>query len=103
MWVPHRRIPTAKDGEQVFEINDLVVYENGGVCRVEEIASPDFVKNNELYYTLQPLFDKAGTIYVKVENDRHVLRHIISKDEASNTVTVSDVEKRAAIWMDSRT
>ncbi len=77
----------------MFKVNDLVVYENGGVCSVEEIGSPDFVKNEEVYYTLQPIFDKAGTIYVKVQNDRHVLRPIISKDESKKYLdNISNIE-----------
>ena len=66
----------------MFQINDIVVYENGGVCRVEKIGTPDFVKSGDVYYTLQPVFDHAGTIYVKVKNDRHVIRSVISKEEA---------------------
>ena len=77
----------------MFKVNDLVVYENGGVCTVEKIGSPDFVKDEEQYYTLQPVYDRAGTIYVKVENDRHVIRPIISKDEAKDYLDhISEIE-----------
>ncbi len=67
----------------MFKVNDLVVYENGGVCSVEEIGSPDFVKDDEVYYKLQPIYDKSGTIYVKAKNNTHVIRPLISKDEAT--------------------
>ena len=63
----------------MFEVDDLVMYENGGVCRVIAIGTPDFLKGDAKYYTLQPVFDNAGTIYVKVENDKHVLRALRSK------------------------
>ncbi len=77
----------------MFKVNDLVVYENGGVCTVEEIGSPDFVSDDEVYYTLQPIFDKAGTIYVKVKNDRHVIRPVISSDEAREYLDeISEIE-----------
>lgn len=67
----------------MYRIQDMVVYENGGVCRVENIGTPDFLKkSNEAYYTLQPVFDKAGVIYVKVENDRHILRPLMTEDDA---------------------
>lgn len=65
----------------MYNVGDLLVYENGGVCRVKSIGTPDFLKGNELYYTLQPVFDNAGTIYVKVENDKHVIRPLSAKDE----------------------
>jgi CarD family transcriptional regulator len=65
----------------MYQIGDIVVYENGGVCKVEDIGTPDFLKSEERYYTLQPVFDDAGTLYVKVENDRHILRPLISKEE----------------------
>jgi CarD family transcriptional regulator len=66
----------------MYQIGDILVYENGGVCEVVAIGTPDFLKSKESYYTLQPVFDNAGTLYVKVENDRHILRPLISRDEA---------------------
>lgn len=66
----------------MYQIGDILVYENGGVCEVIAIGTPDFLKSEESYYTLQPVFDNAGTLYVKVENDRHILRPLISKEEA---------------------
>ena len=73
----------------MYAIGDLVVYENGGVCRVSAIGTPDFLKGNEKYYTLQPVFDNAGTIYVKVENDKHVLRPLKSKDDIEACIGAS--------------
>ncbi len=66
----------------MYQIGDILVYENGGVCEVVAIGTPDFLKSEERYYTLQPVFDNAGTLYVKVENDRHILRPLICKEEA---------------------
>ncbi len=66
----------------MYQIGDVLVYENGGVCEVTAIGTPDFLKSEERYYTLQPVFDDAGILYVKVENDRHILRPLISREEA---------------------
>ena len=77
----------------MFKINDIVVYENGGVCSVEDIGTPDFVSGDDVYYTLKPMFDKGGTIYVKVQNDKHVIRHVISRQEATEYLdNISSIE-----------
>ena len=74
----------------MYAVGDLVVYENGGVCRVSAIGTPDFLKGNEQYYTLQPVFDNAGTIYVKVQNDKHVLRALKSEKDIKACIDDAD-------------
>ncbi len=65
----------------MFQINDIVVYENGGVCTIKEIGTPDFVKGNELYYIMEPISDTSGKLYVKIDN-QFIIRPVISKDKA---------------------
>ena len=74
----------------MYNVGELVVYENGGVCRISAIGTPEFLKGSELYYTLQPVFDNAGTIYVKVENDKHILRPLKSKDDIEACIGSAD-------------
>lgn len=65
----------------MFQINDVIVYENGGVCRIEDIGTPDFINSGQEYYKLQSLEDRGGTIYLKVERGG-MLRSVISQEEA---------------------
>jgi len=66
----------------MYQINDVVVYENGGVCKIKDIVVPDFLKTNEQYYKMQPLGDENGIIYVKTSNDKLVLRPVITREQA---------------------
>lgn len=65
----------------MFKINDVIVYENGGVCRVEDIGIPEFIEGNQRYYKLQSLNNDGNTIYVKTENQVK-MRYIITNEEA---------------------
>ncbi len=65
----------------MFQIGDIVVYENGGVCKVVKIGTPDFMKGDTQFYFLQPLFDNSGMIYLKVENDTHILKPLPQPQE----------------------
>ncbi len=66
----------------MYQINDMVVYKNGGVCRIEDIGVPYFVETKEQYYKIIPLCDESGKIYVKISNDKVMFRSLISISEA---------------------
>ncbi len=68
----------------MYQINDIIVYENGGVCKIKDIGVPDFLKTNEQYYKMQPVSNDGGTIYVKTNNDKIIMRLIISREEAED-------------------
>lgn len=68
----------------MFEVDDIVVYENGGVCKIADIGTPDFVKGDAEYYTMQPVSDESGVLYVKTDNTRFILRPVISEEEAES-------------------
>ncbi|MGN1031049.1 MAG: CarD family transcriptional regulator [Butyricicoccaceae bacterium] len=62
----------------MFQKGKLIVYGNTGVCRVDEIGTPQGISDTEQqYYTLTPLFG-SGTIYIPVDSPvfmRPVLTH----------------------------
>lgn len=67
----------------MFKKNDLVVYENSGVCKVTDITEMSFPQSGRrLFYVLSPLFLKEGTIYTPVDNPKVTIRPVISKEEA---------------------
>lgn len=72
-------------GDCMFKINDVIVYENGGVCQIRDIGVPDFIKTGQVYYKLQPINTTGNIIYVKLEN-KHMLRYTISKKQAEQYV-----------------
>lgn len=66
----------------MYEVNDVIVYENGGVCRIKEISVPTFLKTEEEYYTMERIGENGGTNYIKIENDKILMRSVITKLEA---------------------
>lgn len=70
----------------MFQINDYVVYGTTGVCKIVDISEQDFGIKGKVYYTMKPIYDKDGTVFVPVDNDKISMRKMISKDEAENIV-----------------
>ncbi|MBR3644524.1 MAG: CarD family transcriptional regulator [Parasporobacterium sp.] len=72
----------------MFNIGDLIVYGNTGVCTVEKIGKPELagVTDDKVYYTLQPYYSKNSRIFTPCDNDKVVMRPVISKKEAETLV-----------------
>jgi CarD family transcriptional regulator len=68
----------------MFEIGDYIIYGNHGVCRVEDIGGLNIpgVDQSKKCYTLQPVFSKSSTLYTPIDNDKVVMRRVISNEEA---------------------
>ncbi len=66
----------------MFEKGDLILYETVGVCRIEEISRLEFLKNDRVYYSFVPIFEKDTMIYVPVDNDKVKMRPIMTREEA---------------------
>lgn len=75
-------------GVNVFKIGDLIVYGNAGVCKVEEIGTPDLksVTDDKDYYTLTPYYSNRSRIFTPCDNDRVIMRAVISPEEAGSIV-----------------
>lgn len=69
----------------MFEVGDLIVYNETGVCRVEQIGPPPFEpKAKREYYTLSPL-NSRETIYVPVDT-QVFMRPILSREAAEKLI-----------------
>lgn len=68
----------------MFKVGDLIVYGNTGVCTVEKIGKPELagVTDNKDYYTLQPYYSRNSRIFTPCDNDKVVMRPVISQKEA---------------------
>lgn len=67
----------------MFKVGDLIVYGNTGVCTVEKIGKPELAGVEEKdYYTLSPYYSKNSKIFTPCDNDKVVMRPVISKKEA---------------------
>ncbi|SHK27301.1 transcriptional regulator, CarD family [Clostridium cavendishii DSM 21758] len=80
----------------MFKINDYVVYGGNGVCKVLGIGTPSIngADKERQYYRLKPIYENGSIIYTPVDNEKVVMRRIISKEEAKaliNNITSMEV------------
>ena len=87
----------------MFKINDYVVYGSNGVCKVTDIAQVT-LRNEELeYYILSPVYNEKMTIKTPVNNQKILMRELMTKAEIVNllkeiskneTVEIEDSRRR---------
>lgn len=72
----------------MFKIGEYVVYGMNGVCRVEEIGPMNLsgIDSNKEYYTLLPLYTKGSRVFTPVDNQKVVMRPVISRQDACNLI-----------------
>lgn len=79
----------------MFEVGQLIVYGNTGVCRVKEITTMDFdEEEGRLYYKLEPLFQDCS-IATPADNPKVFMRPILTREEAEqliDTIPTREVE-----------
>lgn len=68
----------------MFDIGDYIVYGNNGICKVADITHPDIAGSNSetLYYVLVPEKTRDSKLFCPTDNDRVVLRRIVTAEEA---------------------
>lgn len=68
----------------MYQINDLIIYGNSGVCKVEDIGVPNIIgiEKNQQYYILTPIYSKGSVVYTPVDNSKVSMRKIITFEEA---------------------
>lgn len=83
----------------MFKIEDFIICGKYGVCKVTDIGPVSFTGTSEekLYYTLEPIYANTSKNYVPVDNDKIVMRPVISKKEAEELIErMDDIE---ALWI----
>ena len=96
----------------MFERGELIMCGGHGVCRVIDITDNpiDRMDKEKKYYVLEPVFEKASTIYTPVNNDKIVMRRIMNKDEAEkliehiteiDTVWIQEEKRREQTYKDA--
>lgn len=75
-----------------FEIGDLIIYGETGVCRVDAIEDKPFLGEITKCYKLQPIYQSC-VITTPIDNNNVYMRPIISKEEAEAIIaSVSQVK-----------
>lgn len=72
----------------MFEIGEYVVYGNKGVCKINKIGPIDIpgMSKDRQYYTMSQVYTRGSTIFTPVDNDKAVLRKVLSPQEAKELI-----------------
>ncbi len=67
----------------MFNVGEYVIYGSQGVCRVESIGPLELsgISKDKQYYTLSPIYQAESKVYAPVDNNKVVMRHILTKSE----------------------
>lgn len=88
----------------MFQVGELILYGNTGVCRVEAIGQPGsaaYADKNKEYYTLAPVFGD-GVIYAPVDTTVF-MRPILSKEQAMELIhRIPDIQAEPFATRDQR-
>lgn len=82
----------------MFNVGDYIIYGSSGVCQVTSIGKLSISDDDKLYYTLVPVYSKASTVYTPIDNEKVVMRSVITKEEAEKLV--DEINMIETIWVD---
>ena len=96
----------------MFKIGDQVVHYKEGVCEVMNIGRLDIrcSDRKKEYYTLKPLYNAGGILYMPVDGEEKQLRRVISQHEAKeltddmpniDILNVSDEKRREVMYKEA--
>ena len=76
-------ITRGKDKVFMYELNEILVYGNNGVCKLVDIRKERFSGAPTMYYILAPVFDSRSKVYVPVNNEKLAsrLRPVMLKEK----------------------
>ena len=68
----------------MFEKDQLIMCGGHGVCRVVNVTGNPFDRFDKVrrFYVLEPVFEKASTVYMPVDNEKVVMRRVMNREEA---------------------
>ena len=79
----------------MFEVGEYVIFATNGVCKVEAVGKLEMngMSEEKLYYTLIPIQASETKIFTPVDNDKVVMRRVLSKEEALALINdISNIE-----------
>ncbi len=104
---PYQVLTAENRRKSMYQKGDYIVYGTKGVCLIEDVAAiswaEDCISSKKLCYKLVPRFVKGSTIYAPVENEKTVIRSVMSGEEAEavlngagklETLSVKDEKER---------
>lgn len=83
----------------MFEKGEYIIYGTSGVCKIEDITTMNMasVPSDKLFYVLSPSSQKGGKIFTPVDNQKTIMRRVLSEEEASKLISeIPDIEE---LWI----
>ena len=80
----------------MFGKGEIVFYENKGVCEVMDVITMNHqgIPKDKLFYVLHPYFTKDDKIFTPIDNDKIIMRKLITKEEVDQLVgEISEIEE----------
>ena len=73
----------------MFEVGDYIIYGSSGVCRITNVGPMKVpgVSKDKLYYTMVPCYIRDSEIFTPIDNEKVVMRRVMSKDEAEDFIS----------------
>lgn len=83
----------------MYKVGDFIVHGSNGVCVVDDIGNMDVpgVPSDRLYYTLRPYYIKGSTIFTPADNEKVIMRPVLSRDEA--LALIDEIEGIECLWV----
>lgn len=82
----------------MFEIGDVVIYAEHGLCRIDDICEKDLFGEKRLYYVIHPLSETSLKISTPVDAKKKKVMRTMDRSEAEELLEVfgrGDIE-----WID---
>ncbi|WP_300382127.1 CarD family transcriptional regulator [Clostridium sp.] len=83
----------------MFKVDDYIMYGRTGVCQVTEIKDGESMGNTGTnYYVLNPVFENNSVIMTPVNNQKILMREVISKKEILSII--DSVSNEEILWIE---
>lgn len=85
----------------MFKKGEYIIYGNTGVCSVTDVTTMNFngIPKDKPYYVLKPYYEKEGVIYTPVDNNKTLMRKVITSEEAG--VLIEELEDIEELWVEN--
>ena len=83
----------------MFQVKDVVIYGHHGVCEIVEVGTLQMAiaEKGKLYYTLRPVYRNGSAVYAPVENQKIVMRSVMTKEDAEALILrIPEIE---TVWI----
>lgn len=78
----------------MFKVNDYVIYNTMGVCKIIDIRKEEDINHNEIdHYFLEPAYESNLTIKTPVNNPKMFMRNILKKEDVLSLIESFDEQE----------